>query len=284
MSTQAGGVDYGNKKLQHVGREGESVGNITTRSLSTASNLVYTPQQFLSCLIKRDPNGAARTDTTPTAALLLSKFPDAVVGDYFDVDIINMGTGDAQNITIAAGTGITLRGETVIPQTCIAHMRCRFTSITLATAELFIAVSNSSSAITGKLKTKTPTAGVTYTITAGESGTTYFLAGAATTMKLPTPAAGLHYTFIVAGDLTGTWAINSTSDGSSSAALIFGSTANTPGTAGSTTGANAGTAVANMNFITAQDSTGDSGRLVCNGTNWYGISATSGIAAGMTFA
>lgn len=283
MSTQAGAVDYGNKKLQHVGREGQSVGNVSVRSLNTAGNLTYTPQQFLSCLIKRDPNGAPRVDTTPTAALLLSKFPDAVVGDYFDVDIINMGTGDGQTITIAAGTGITLRGETIVPQTCVAHMRCRFTSITLATAELFISVSNSSSAITGKIKTKTPTAGVTYSITAGESGTVYFLAGATTTMKLPTPAAGLHYTFILGGDISGNWIINATSDGASSAALIFGSTANTPGTAGATTGANAGTATANMNFISGQDSPGDSGRLVCNGTNWFAIGCISGIAASMTF-
>jgi len=280
--TTAGGEDYGNKKLQHCGREGQRVGSCTVRSISTTSNVTYQPQEFLASTIKRDTGTAARSDTIPTCAVMLTKFPDAAAGDYFELDIHNTSASTGATLTLVTNTGWTLIGETVIQPNTRAHLMCRFTSISSATGEVYISVGAVFSGGFSKLKVTTPAPTVAYSISAGESGTTFMLAGGATAMKLPTPASGLHYRFILSGDITGNWTVVSTSDGSTGTALIFGSGGNTAGTAGPTTGANAGTAVQTITFVSGQDSTGDSAYVVCNGTNWYVINFFSGIAAGIT--
>lgn len=73
-------------------------------SINTVGAATYTAAQILGGIIVRDPNGAGRTDTLPTAALLVAAIPGCEVGDTVYCKIVN-GADAAENITIAAGAG-----------------------------------------------------------------------------------------------------------------------------------------------------------------------------------
>lgn len=87
----------------------------TVSTLTTADDLTLTAAQLLGGFIDRDPNGGARTDTTPTAALLIAAIIQAGVGNSFEFTIKNSADG-AETITIGAGTGVTLTGTMTIAQ------------------------------------------------------------------------------------------------------------------------------------------------------------------------
>jgi predicted RecA/RadA family phage recombinase len=82
----------------------ESEGSLAPSSDATAGPLTLTTAMVLSKILVRDPNGASRTDTLPTAALLVAAVPNAKVGDVLQLLIVN-GADAAEVITIAAGTG-----------------------------------------------------------------------------------------------------------------------------------------------------------------------------------
>ena len=77
-------------------------------SISTAGAATYTAAQLLGGIIVRDPNGAGRTDTLPTAALLVAAVnaygSGAQVGDLITFLVVN-GADAAEAITVAAGSG-----------------------------------------------------------------------------------------------------------------------------------------------------------------------------------
>lgn len=82
---------------------------------STAGAVVYTPEELSATLILRDPNGAARTDVTPSAADLIAADPGAMPGSSFRFTIRN--TADAaETITMSGGTGVTTSGTMTIAQ------------------------------------------------------------------------------------------------------------------------------------------------------------------------
>jgi hypothetical protein len=88
---------------------------ITPVTKTTAGVVTYTATEFLGGLILRDPNGAGRSDVTPTAALLVAAIPGAEAGSSVELDIRN--TADAaETITLTAGTGVTLSGTMTIAQ------------------------------------------------------------------------------------------------------------------------------------------------------------------------
>lgn len=64
-------------------------------------------------LILRNPNGADRTDTLPSAANLVAAIPACRVGSVCDVTYVNTATAD-QLITLAAGSGGTLAPASII--------------------------------------------------------------------------------------------------------------------------------------------------------------------------
>lgn len=113
------------------------------------------------------------------------------------------------------------------------------------------------------------------TLTAAQSGTTFFLSSAtefATT--LPAPAAGLVYTFIVGAAPSGA---SYTIVTGSSANIIKGQAVNAAGAAGDT-----GTADDTISFVDGQAVAGDTVTVISDGTSWfaYGVCA---VAAGITF-
>lgn len=76
-------------------------------SLNAAANLTYSVGQVLGGFIKRDCNGASRTDTFPTAASIVAVIPNADVGISFSCSIQNT-SASSYTITFLASAGITL--------------------------------------------------------------------------------------------------------------------------------------------------------------------------------
>lgn len=112
-------------------------GAVTVSTVTTAGVVTYTAAQLLGGLILRDPNGAGRSDVTPTAALLKAAFPGVNTGTAFEFTIRN--TADAaETITITAGTGVTLSGTMTIAQNNSKRFLLQFTNTgTTPTATLY---------------------------------------------------------------------------------------------------------------------------------------------------
>ena len=119
--------------------------------------------------------------------------------------------------------------------------------------------------VTGAATVTTLTAAST--LTAAQSGTTFFLSSAtefATT--LPAPAAGLTYTFIVGAAPSGA---SYTIVTASSANIIKGQAVNAAGVAGDT-----GTADDTISFVDAQAVAGDMVTVISDGTSWLDRKST----------
>ena len=101
---------------------------------ATAGNITYTVAQFLGGIIVRDPNGAGRTDTLPTAAALVAAIPKVAVGEVRYCTLIN-GADAAEAITLSAGTGGSFdanqtASSRVCPQNSQKQIYVRFTNVT----------------------------------------------------------------------------------------------------------------------------------------------------------
>jgi hypothetical protein len=101
---------------------------------ATAGARTYTSAEILGGVIVRDPNGASRTDTLPTAALLVAAIIGAQVGDVVRCYIVN-GADAAETITVNAGTGGTYdTNETavsrLIGQNASKWVHIRLTNVT----------------------------------------------------------------------------------------------------------------------------------------------------------
>lgn len=107
------------------------VETLAAATISTAGAVTYTAAQVLGGLILRDPNGGARTDVTPTAALLVAEMPipGRATDATFSCYVIN--TADASEVlTVSAGSNVTLKPATVtLAQNENALLLVRFTSV-----------------------------------------------------------------------------------------------------------------------------------------------------------
>jgi len=130
-NTAGESVNYADHPLAH---------KTTPASISTAGAVTLTAAQLLGGIIVRDPNGAGRTDTLPTAALLVAACPGAVVGTTVQCVIIN-GADAAEAITIQEGTGGTwdanFGAAKTIAQNTTKTVRLRLTNVT-AGAEAYV--------------------------------------------------------------------------------------------------------------------------------------------------
>lgn len=104
-----------------------------TSTIATAGAVTYTALQLLGGLIKRDPNGAGRSDVTPTAALLLAELAARIGGDVpiglaFEF-VIRNDADAAETITVTAGTGATLSGTMTIAQSNSKRFRVTVTGV-----------------------------------------------------------------------------------------------------------------------------------------------------------
>jgi predicted RecA/RadA family phage recombinase len=98
----------GKVKLNGIGitRSPSSIieGTSAPTSISTAGARTITAAELLTGIYVRDPNGASRSDTLPTAALLVAAVPGAKVGDVIRTYVIN-GADAAEVLTLLVGSG-----------------------------------------------------------------------------------------------------------------------------------------------------------------------------------
>lgn len=113
---------------------GYSAKKTVVSTIATAGVVALTANQVLGGLILRDPAGAGRADTVPTAAALFAalRSPAKIVGLSFDFTIRN--TADAaETITLTTDTGMTMSGTMTIAQNNSKTFRVVFASAAAAT-------------------------------------------------------------------------------------------------------------------------------------------------------
>jgi hypothetical protein len=118
MKSYADTVGIDSQARDQVHKASKHIQRTDAASVVTAGAGTYTAAQVLGGIIVRDPTGGARTDTFPTAALLIAAMKEEEVGDTLLCHIINNADQD-EAITIAAGDGGTLvnvAGNDTIPQ------------------------------------------------------------------------------------------------------------------------------------------------------------------------
>lgn len=114
-------------------------GNLKFAPAATASNITtagagtYTAAHLANGLITRDCNGAGRTDTTDTAENIITSL--ALTANYQERHVVVVNTSDqAETITLAGGTGVTLKGSITVVQntaTKLAIMRTAADKVTI---------------------------------------------------------------------------------------------------------------------------------------------------------
>lgn len=98
-------------------------------AIATAGNVTLTGAQVRSGIITRDCNGGARSDNTPTAALIVAAVAGAAVGQTFDLIIHNISAA-ANTLTLVAGTGVTIKGTATIAQSNVRCFQVRLDNVT----------------------------------------------------------------------------------------------------------------------------------------------------------
>lgn len=91
----------------------------TATALATAGAGTYTAALIVGGVILRDPAGAGRTDTTDTAAAIITaaNAVGLLMTDYEEMFFWVVNTADAaETITLAGGTDVTLQGIGTIAQ------------------------------------------------------------------------------------------------------------------------------------------------------------------------
>jgi hypothetical protein len=127
------GLRLAGKGTAYVHTDEPLIINSSVNSNATAGDRTLTAAQLLGGTIVRDCAGAGRTDTLPTAALLVAAIPGVATGDTVQTLIIN-GSDAAETITLAAGSGGAFdanqtAASRVIPQNTSKLVRCRITNI-----------------------------------------------------------------------------------------------------------------------------------------------------------
>lgn len=106
---------------------------MTATNITTAGAGTYNAAALASGLITRDPVGANRTDTTDTAANIISGL--GLTANYQERICTIVNTADeAETITLAGGTNVTLKGSITCEQNTaikIAIMRTGASAVTI---------------------------------------------------------------------------------------------------------------------------------------------------------
>lgn len=104
-------------------------------TVTTAGPVTLTPAQFVNGAWIRDPNGAGRSDTTPTAWDVIKSLPNPKIDERFEFFVRN--TADAaETITLVGGTGVTITGTATIAQNATCLFYGYIKGVTQATAAI----------------------------------------------------------------------------------------------------------------------------------------------------
>ena len=118
---------------------GPNLGYLRTTTKTTAGAVTYVPSEVFGGQINRDPNGSGRTDTLPTAALMVAYLRDlagqcgAMLTYPLEITFYIQNDADAaETITIGVDTGGTISpGHTVtIAQSTTRKFSILFTVMT----------------------------------------------------------------------------------------------------------------------------------------------------------
>lgn len=121
----------------NVTTHGDVVRNITVTTDATVGDITYSAAQMKGGVIRRDPAGGARSDTTPTAAQIVADIHDCAVGSAYEFVVMN--TADASEvITIGAGTGVTLVGTFTVQQNEVRRFELVVTNATVSSEAVTI--------------------------------------------------------------------------------------------------------------------------------------------------
>ena len=106
-------------------------GHVTKKAnylnLGTTTAVVLVASEMTNhAAIAGDPNGSARTVTTPTATQIITEIENYAgsceVGDGFELSFINTGTaGENETYTMTAGTGVTVVGFADVECSATTH-------------------------------------------------------------------------------------------------------------------------------------------------------------------
>ena len=118
---------YGQNKADS--RIGSIINKSAYLNLGTTTAVVLIAEEMTTkAAIAGDPNGSARTVTTPTAALIVAEIKryssdgKCNIGDGFNFSFINTGTAGAdETYTMTAGTGVTVVGFADIENPVTTH-------------------------------------------------------------------------------------------------------------------------------------------------------------------
>lgn len=120
------------------GGSGPTIETRTPVGDTVAGAETYTPAMLVGGLLLRDPNGAGRSDVTPTAAEIAAAVPGARRNTVFECLVVN--TADAaETITLTVGNGVTLIPAAVtIAQNEIARLTVRIVNATPGAEQVII--------------------------------------------------------------------------------------------------------------------------------------------------
>lgn len=114
-------VDLGNSSQAAV------VSTPAAQALGTGATVTLTTAQMLSGLMTVNPSADA-AHTTPTAAEIIAAIPGAVAGQSFKMTFVV--TSSTYQITLTAGTGITIVGGAVVLENTSGTFLVRITNVT----------------------------------------------------------------------------------------------------------------------------------------------------------
>jgi len=116
LPSVGGGYQVGDGNLSEV-----TLGDQGTVATATAT-ATLTVAQITAGILSANPSTSAASYTLPTGTLIDATLTNAKVGSTFDLVIVNLGTSTG-DITIVAGTGITLAGSATVNDGTSAQIR-----------------------------------------------------------------------------------------------------------------------------------------------------------------
>jgi hypothetical protein len=100
----AGGYQVG------AGNRQETIMGAMAAPQTATATATLTAAQICNQMLVANPSATAATYTLPLGTAIEAAVPNATVGSYFDLSIVNIGT-DSGAVTLAVNTGVTNGGN-----------------------------------------------------------------------------------------------------------------------------------------------------------------------------
>ncbi len=107
LANGAGGYQLG------AGNRSEAILGYSNVPQTATATATLTAAQITGGMLYANPSTSAATYTLPTAALIDTAVPNAVIGSTFDLSIVNVGTSSG-TVTLSMGTGVTDGGNAAV--------------------------------------------------------------------------------------------------------------------------------------------------------------------------